>query len=113
MKFFTAMALFGGISSVAALVPVRQYNAAPSSYPAPTTTKASSTSSSSTVTFSRPTAAPTICLTNTTANYLVNGFASLLTAYNNDTANALLSSDFTDTSDSSKFDPTFRMDYQC
>lgn len=108
------MALFGGISSVAALVPVRAYAAAPpSSFPATTTTKASTTSSSTTVSFGRPTAAPTICLTNTTANYLVNGFASLLTAYNNDTANALLSSDFTDTSDSSKFDPTFRMNRQC
>jgi hypothetical protein len=41
-----------------------------------------------------------LCLTEDTAANLVNGYASLLTAYTNATANALLSSNFTDTSDS-------------
>lgn len=41
-----------------------------------------------------------LCLTTTTAGNLVSGFASLLTAYSNATADALLASDFTDTSSS-------------
>jgi hypothetical protein len=40
------------------------------------------------------------CLTDDTASYLVNGFASLLTSYSNATAEAILASDFSDTSDS-------------
>lgn len=43
---------------------------------------------------------PVTCLTNDTANTLIKGFASLLTNYSNATADALLASDFTDTSDS-------------
>jgi hypothetical protein len=43
------------------------------------------------------------CLTSATAEYLVNGFASLLTAYSNATANTLLADNFTDTSDSINF----------
>lgn len=46
-----------------------------------------------------PPAAP-LCLTSTTAGNLVSGFASLLTKYNNATANALLDANFTDTSNS-------------
>ena len=41
-----------------------------------------------------------LCLTNATASYLANGYGSLLSAYTNATANSLLASDFTDTSDS-------------
>lgn len=41
-----------------------------------------------------------ICLTPTTAQSLVGGFASLLTAYSAATAEALLADDFTDTSSS-------------
>lgn len=40
------------------------------------------------------------CLTPTTANNLVTGFAGLLTNYQKANADALLTSDFTDTSDS-------------
>ena len=41
-----------------------------------------------------------LCLTNATASYLTNGYGQLLSAYTNATANSLLASDFTDTSDS-------------
>ncbi|KIX92953.1 uncharacterized protein Z520_11226 [Fonsecaea multimorphosa CBS 102226] len=40
------------------------------------------------------------CLSSAAASSVVNGFGSLLTAYTNATANSLLASDFTDTSDS-------------
>jgi hypothetical protein len=40
------------------------------------------------------------CLTKKDAKNLVNGFASLLTAYNTNTAETLLAADFTDTSGS-------------
>ena len=40
------------------------------------------------------------CLCKDSAQYLVNGFASLLTAFSNETANTILADDFTDTSDS-------------
>ena len=43
------------------------------------------------------------CLTADTASYLVNGFGKLLTAYTTADAEALLASDFTDTSDSINF----------
>ena len=40
------------------------------------------------------------CLCKDSAQYVVNGFGSLLSAYSNETAEALLADDFTDTSDS-------------
>jgi hypothetical protein len=40
------------------------------------------------------------CLCKDSAEYLVNGFGTLLSAYSNATADALLAEDFTDTSDS-------------
>ncbi|OAP61881.1 hypothetical protein AYL99_04084 [Fonsecaea erecta] len=43
------------------------------------------------------------CLSSAAATSVVNGFASLLTAYTNATAEALLADDFTDTSDSINF----------
>ncbi|EXJ76145.1 uncharacterized protein A1O5_00653 [Cladophialophora psammophila CBS 110553] len=43
------------------------------------------------------------CLSTAAATNVVNGFASLLTAYSNATAESLLASDFTDTSDSINF----------
>lgn len=43
------------------------------------------------------------CLTAGSASCLVDGFASLLTAYTNATANSLLANSFTDTSDSINF----------
>ena len=48
----------------------------------------------------QPAGAKVTCLTTDTANTLINGFASLLTNYSNATANSLLASDFSDTSDS-------------
>jgi hypothetical protein len=82
MKFFeTAAILLATASSVvAAAHPARR----------PTTT----TSATST-----PTPA-VLCLSNATAAYLANGYGQLLTAYTNATANSLLASDFSDTSDS-------------
>lgn len=62
--------------------------------PAPTTTHATTVSAT-------PSASPApICLTGSTAKKLVTGFAGLLTKYSNASANALLSSNFTDTSSS-------------
>lgn len=43
------------------------------------------------------------CLTPSIASGLVTGFGSLISAYSNATANSLLASDFTDTSDSINF----------
>jgi len=95
MQIFTTAVLLSGLTS---LVAGAAYGPPPGlSFPTPT--------------FKVPTppiptysVAPTaLCLTNTTAAYLVNGFASLLTAYNNNTANAILASGFTDTSDSINF----------
>ena len=40
------------------------------------------------------------CLCKDSAQYLVNGFSSLLTAFSNATADQILADDFTDTSDS-------------
>lgn len=90
MKFFeTAAILLATASSVvAAAHPGRPCR------PTTTTTSSHTTSATSTPTPS------TLCLTNATAAYLANGYGSLLTAYTNATANSLLASDFTDTSDS-------------
>ncbi|KIX09613.1 uncharacterized protein Z518_00693 [Rhinocladiella mackenziei CBS 650.93] len=65
-----------------------------------TTTSTTTISSSTTSSATSPTAT---CLDSSSAEYLVNGFASLLTAYSNATAEALLASNFTDTSDSINF----------
>ena len=85
MKFFaTAAILVAAASSVAAA-------AHPGRPGRPTTTSTA------------PTSTPTpsvLCLTNSTAAYLTNGYGSLLTAYSNATAKSILASDFTDTSDS-------------
>ena len=43
---------------------------------------------------------PTQCLCEDSATYLVNGFASLISAYNNATANAILANNLVDYSDS-------------
>lgn len=75
MKFSVAAITLGLVAAVAA-APQR-----PSSYGPPQPQKVT-------------------CLTSDTASALVNGFASLLTNYSNQTADALLASDFTDTSDS-------------
>lgn len=72
----------------------------PSYTSAPTSTKSYSKSTSTSTTTSTAAKGTVTCLTSDTASYLVNGFASLLTNYNNATAEALLASDFTDTSDS-------------
>jgi hypothetical protein len=60
----------------------------------------SSTTTSTTTTPAVVATSTPLCLTDDTAAHLVNGYASLLTAYTNATANALLASNFTDTSDS-------------
>lgn len=50
--------------------------------------------------YTPPQAQKVTCLTSDTANSLISGFSKLLTNYDNKTADALLASDFTDTSDS-------------
>ena len=83
MKFFetSALVLAAASSVIAAAHPQRGSSGRPTTTPTPVA----------------PAAA---CLNSATAAYLVNGYASLLTAYTNATAEAILASDFTDTSDS-------------
>jgi len=117
MKFLeTSAILLATASSVAAAAfgpPQRPTFSAYKSSTTTTTTKSTTTSkatssttlstTTTTSTTTTPISSPTpssLCLTNSTAAYLVNGYASLLTAYTNATAEALLSSDFSDTSDS-------------
>lgn len=84
MKFFaTAAALVAAASSVAGAA----YPGRPGR-PTPTTTSTSTPTPSA------------LCLDSTSAAFLTNGYGSLLTAYSNATANAILSTSFTDTSDS-------------
>ena len=93
MKLFeiSAVILAATCSVVAAGHPQRYgFHPRPGSI---TTTSTSSTSSST------PTPTP-LCLDSTSAAYLTNGYGSLLSAYTNATANAILASTFTDTSDS-------------
>jgi len=110
MQIFTTAILLSGLTSLvagAAYGPPAGFKFPPAP-PPKTTAKATTTTShavttattSTTSSYTSPTSAAVSCLTNSTAAYLVNGYASLLTAYNNDTANALLASGFTDTSDS-------------
>jgi len=127
MQIFTTAVLLSGLTSLVAgaafgppggfpggfkFTPPTTTHAVTSTAPAYTTTTSAPayTSPTSTYTYTSPISTPTntvspsvTCLTNSTAAYLVNGFASLLTAYNNNTANAILASDFTDTSDSINF----------
>jgi len=107
MKFLeTSAILLATASSVAAAAFGPPQRSTFSAYKPSTTTTTTSKSTSTTATTSTtttPISSPTpssLCLTNSTAAYLVNGYASLLTAYTNATAEALLSSDFSDTSDS-------------
>jgi hypothetical protein len=84
MKFFaTAATVLAAASTVAAA-------AHPARSGRPTSTASAVTSTPTHVQ----------CLTNSTATYLADGYGSLLTAYTNATAKAILASDFTDTSDS-------------
>ncbi|OQV06181.1 hypothetical protein CLAIMM_10793 [Cladophialophora immunda] len=71
---------------------------------ATTTAAAYQAAGAATTTTTTTTAASSvICLSTAAASSVVNGFASLLTAYSNATANSLLASDFSDTSDSINF----------
>ena len=94
MKFFeTSAIVLAAASSVAAAAHPQRFGGG--GY-RPTKATATATAATST-----STASPgALCLTDTTAAYLTNGYGSLLTAYSNATADALLASDFTDTSDS-------------
>lgn len=74
MKFFTSSIIVAALASLAVAVP----------HPGPP-------------------APPVRCLTSSTAETLVKGFSSLLTAFDVNVANKLLASDFTDTSDSINF----------
>ena len=119
MKFFSTVAAVSALAGVALAVPrgppsrptfATLPTAAPSSSvttDSPSTTPSTTAPSTSTTTVETTTsttttaAASTVtCLTDSTASYLVDGFGSLLTAYSNATAEAILASDFTDTSDS-------------
>jgi hypothetical protein len=86
MKFFSATVLVAGLTTMVAAVPQVIPRAAPTS----------------TYAITRPTYAVPVCLNSNTANYLVKGFASLITNYKQSVADALLDASFTDTSDSSK-----------
>jgi len=117
MQIFTTAILLSGLTSLvagAAWGPPGGFKP-PFPYPTHTTTKAVSkttatttakptttktTTKTTTTTTTTSTVASVTCLSSAAASYLVNGYASLLTAYDNNTANALLASDFTDTSDS-------------
>lgn len=69
--------------------------------PATTTTKAASAAFATPSASKSPSASATpICLTSTTAGDLVTKFASLITNYTDSVADALLSDNFTDTSNS-------------
>lgn len=104
MKFFTTTVILGALSSLVAATPAAlpqgfggfgQRNGPSPSFP---------TNAPSQVTnFPRPTYTAPVCLTNATATKMVNDFASLLTNYKKSVAEALLASDFTDTSDSINF----------
>ena len=82
MKFFSSAVILSALSGLSLALPQPAQPPSPPSPPQPPFTG---------------------CLNPTTASNLVNGFASLLTNYNVNTANALLASDFTDTSDSINF----------
>lgn len=95
MKFFSTALVLSALSALTLASPQRQGEGGGGGRPTRTASAPATTSSALSPTVS--------CLTNATASNLVNGFASLLTAYTNATANALLASDFTDTSDSINF----------
>lgn len=125
MKFFTVAALsaFAGVAvanpfgppkwtqplhptptpktTTKAAAPTTSGHAVTSS--APHYTSTSTTSTYSTSTTSTAAHGTVSCLTDASASYLVNGFGKLLTAYTTADAEALLASDFTDTSDSINF----------
>jgi len=116
MQIFTTAVLLSGLTSLvagAAYGPPPGFKFPPPPAPPKTTAKAVTTTANAYTTatattssgssFTSPAAAAVTCLTNSTAANLVNGYASLLTAYNNATANALLATGFTDTSDSINF----------
>ncbi|KEF63550.1 uncharacterized protein A1O9_01528 [Exophiala aquamarina CBS 119918] len=87
MKFVTSTIIVSALASLAAAVPQRGGGPRPGRPTPPTGTPGT----------------PDTCLTSTTASDMVNGFASLLTAFDVNVANSLLASDFTDTSDSINF----------
>jgi len=111
MQLIGALVLFSALAAANPFGPPAGFKA-----PVKTTTKSTTTTtktassvaaavttSSTTTTTTTTTvaaAAAVTCLTSNSASFLVNGYASLLTAYNNATANAILATTFTDTSDS-------------
>lgn len=96
MKFFASTIVVSALASLAAAIPQRPGNPTP---PRPTVTPTPPAGGPP----SGPPGAPVNCLTSSTASTLVSGFSSLLTAFDVNVANALLASDFTDTSDSINF----------
>lgn len=112
MKFTLAAAFTGLVALVSAspqfrpgyAVPQNNYAAAgaynaPSG--APTGAASGASGPSATASFTAPSASATaICLTNVTAGDLVTKFGSLITNYTDSVADALLSDNFTDTSNS-------------
>lgn len=104
MKFLSTTLIISAVSAVAFGIPQRGGGGG-GGRPTRTVSAPAPPASSTTSTPSSPgTPAPAAtCLTSTDAQNLVTGFASLLTAYTNATAEALLAGDFSDTSDSINF----------